>query len=523
MLRAVRYMFLASAIMMHVAVAQSCGNRKAHDAVAVDTLPEIGSVDSVVTMLPDTVFSSASAVDFKVVVVDTLISGTLDSAEDLYDPRLGWLTFRGGQRRDAQPVGRIDANPSSIEVEWTFITDEDYSPTKYGAWGGGTGWTGQPLYVEWPDSITAGFTHGFAKRELIVGSLCGKVYFIDFATGKPTRPEFDTGNPIKGTPSLDPTMNGNLYVGQGVPSHREIGALVYDLFSHEEVDFFGPDSKAPRRWFAYDSSPVRVGRFLFRPGENGMLYKYVVSPGKIRLHSRMRYFVRGRAPGMESSMSVYRNYGYIGDNAGNILCIDLNTLKPLWHYKLPDDVDATPVLTEETDGRPYIYVGCEVEHEGVSKAEFVKLDALNGRRIWSLLTDARRLDTENKHFDGGYYATALPGHGDCSHLIFVPCVLNERGSDGCFQAINRDSGKVVYSLHTPVYAWSSPVGYLDSDNKFYILSADCGGTVRLIEGISGRIAVKKHIGSNFESSPVAVDSTAVVGSRGNSIFKLVIK
>lgn len=519
----IRYIFIGSFVVVLLSASMSCGNRKTNDTECVDTLSGTEYVSPAIKMLPDTVFLSANVVDFKVAVADTLISGALESLENLYASNSGWLTFRGGQHRDAQPLGRIVANPTEIDVLWTFRTAEDYSPTKYGAWGGGTGWTGQPLYVEWPDSLISKFPRGFSKKELIVGSLCGKVYFLDFETGKQTRPEFDTGNPIKGTPSLDPTMNGNLYVGQGVPSHREIGALVYDLFSHKEADFFGPDPKAPRRWYAYDSSPVRVDRFLFRPGENGVLYKYSVSPGNIALHSSMRYFVGGRAPGMESSMSVYRNYGYIGDNAGNILCINLNNLKPVWYYKLPDDVDATPVVTEEADGHAYIYVGCEVEHPGVSKAVFVKLDALNGQCVWKCETAAMRHNTESKHFDGGYYATALPGHGDCSHLIFVPCVLNKDGSDGCFQAINRDSGEVVYAIHTPVYSWSSPVGYLDSDNKFYVLTADCGGTVRLIEGATGRIAVRKHIGNNFESSPVVVDSTAVVGSRGNTIFKLVIR
>lgn len=32
----------------------------------------------------------------------------------------------------------------------------------------------------------------------------------------------------------------------------------------------------------------------------------------------MRYFCRGSSPGIESSMCVYRNYGYVADNHGNL-------------------------------------------------------------------------------------------------------------------------------------------------------------------------------------------------------------
>ena len=50
----------------------------------------------------------------------------------------------------------------------------------------------------------------------MVGSLCGKGYFINYQTGKASRKPLDLGNVVKGTMSLDPELM-NLYVGQGVP------------------------------------------------------------------------------------------------------------------------------------------------------------------------------------------------------------------------------------------------------------------------------------------------------------------
>lgn len=492
------------------------------DSLRSDSLAALA--ESQLEEWPDTVFASASNLTIAFEPTDS-VSGNLESIADLYAHAPGVFTFRGGEHRDADFGGVLDTIPTSITVDWEFHTESDYNPTKFGTWGGGTGWTGQPLYVTWPDSTMAKFRNSglqVAKKEIIVGSLCGEVYFIDYTTGKATRPAVPTLNPIKGTISLDPTLNGNLYVGQGVPSRAEISALTIDLFKNEVTHRFGPDSKAWRHWFAYDSSPIRVGQFLFRPGENGTLYKYLIGEGTLKLHSSVKYKYNGAAPGMEASMAVSRNYGYTADNGGNIICWNLNTLKPVWHYKLPDDADATPVISEEKGG-VYVYVGCEVEHPGVTSAKFVKLDALTGEEIWVNETPARRANVGEKHFDGGFYATPLLGRGDCSDLIFANVVSNTDGQNGSFVAIERATGKTGYSIPLKYYAWSSPVGFLTKGGKQIVFTGDCSGNVYLIDGKEGKILLTQHVGNNFESSPVVVGNTVVVGSRGNSIFRLSIR
>lgn len=487
-----------------------------------------GPARPVCVVLPDTAYASVKAVSYTVTVSDTTIEPQLASTADLYATAPGGMTFRHGPARDAAFGGRLDSVPTRIEVDWEFHTDEDYTPTDYGTWGGGTGWTGQPLYVQWPDSLLsrfrkAGITHpGFSGREIMVGSLAAKVYFIDFVTGKASRPAIDVTNPIKGTMSLDPTLNGNLYVGQGIPAHGQMGAMVLDLFKSKCTHFFGRDPHALRGWGAYDSSPIRVDRFLFRPGENGSIYKFLIGQGTLTLQTVLRYTVAGRAPGIESSMSVYGNYGFTGDNAGNILAINLNTMQPVWHYKLPDDIDATPVVCVEGD-KPYLYVGCEVEHEGVTEAHFVKLDALTGNRIWLNKTPAQRADIGQKHFDGGYYASALPGTGNCKDLIFTNVVQNNDGMNGSFIAYDRATGKQRYSTRLKYYAWSSPVGFVDKNDNMYVVTGDCSGNIYLIDGKDGKIIYRAHVGNNFESSPVVVGNHLVVGSRGKSIYKMTVK
>lgn len=512
----------------------ACGGSKKADAgedtaaAGSDTIVTEQAAD-VVAPLPDTVYESASAVKYKVEIPDTAVSGAISSFADMYADAPGSLMFRKGLMRQADFGGRVSGRPSEIIVDWVFKTDTDNRETKFGTWGGGSGWTGQPLYINWPDSCVEHFckagvplTDNFGKQEIIVGSLACQVYFINFETGKASRPSIPTHNPIKGTASLDPTLNGNLYVGQGVPAEEPFGAMVIDLYKHRQTDFTGRDPKAQRGWGAYDSSPVRVGQFLIRPGENGTIYKYLVAPGRLTLHSALRYTVAGAAPGIESSMSVYRNYGFTADNHGNILAVNLETMRPVWRYTLGDDTDATPVLAVE-DGKPYLYVGCEIDRQNSGTARFVKLDALNGAEVWKAETPGRRIDINSKHFDGGFYATALLGYGNCKDLVFANCVTNLDGQNGEFVAFNRNDGSIVYRTRLKHYSWSSPVGFINENDELFVVTGDTYGNIYLINGIDGKIIYTKAVGNNFESSPVVVGNSLVVGSRGNSIFKMTLK
>ena len=514
-------------------ILSSCGHRSSGssdssdsmtDSVADQTLAELP--EPIVSELPDTPQPTAADVTFRVIVKDSTVSAEVDPASDLYSTAPGALTFRGNLRRDADFGGRVKGRPEKIVTEWVFETATDDRDTDYGRWGGGTGWTGQPLFVEWPAELLERFKQAgvmsseASPREIIVGSLASEVYFIDYETGKASRRPLSTTNPIKGTVSLDPTLNGNLYVGQGVPAEQPFGAMTFNLMTHTLTSMFDRDPGAERGWGAYDSSAIRTGRFLFRPGENGTLYKWLVEPdGTTRLHSLLRYRVGGSAPGMEASMSVYRNYGYVADNHGNILCINLSTLRPIWHYTTDDDSDATPVVTEE-DGRSYVYVCSEIDRQGEGTARFAKLDALTGKPVWERRIEGQRADVDEKHFDGGFYASPLPGQGNASGLIFANCVLNTDGRNGQLMAFDRATGATRWATPLSYYSWSSPVGFLNEDNEMFILTGDCAGNLYIVDAATGRIITRRRVGNNFESSPVVTGNTAVVGSRGRTIYKV---
>ena len=208
--RRVRLGLLAACILCAYSFTMACGNRNAK--VAVTPEENLDSVIVELKRLPDTCYASAKTLSWDVTVHDTSTAGTLQYLYDPYeDTTWNVLTFRGGQRRDMPKAGQLDTIPSLLQIVWQFETEYDRDSTQFGTWGGGSGWTGQPLYVDW------GEREGYpSKQEILVGSLCGRVYRLDFQTGEPSRDDIFIGNVLKGTLSLDPDLNGLLYVGHGV-------------------------------------------------------------------------------------------------------------------------------------------------------------------------------------------------------------------------------------------------------------------------------------------------------------------
>ena len=196
-------LFLSVAVLLVV----GCTGRTAKENEQSDSVAVELSMEEL--MLPDTSYASVEAVKYVVENTDSLAHPMKDF-DDRYEKANGVFAFRKNLLRNASFGGKVKGTPSSIDIAWEFVTDYDTTHTKFGTWGGGSGWTGQPLYVNWTDEQMAalkqspGLTANFGREEIIVGSLCGKGYFINYQTGKASRQPLDLGNVVKGTVSLDP-------------------------------------------------------------------------------------------------------------------------------------------------------------------------------------------------------------------------------------------------------------------------------------------------------------------------------
>lgn len=441
----------------------------------------------------------------------------------------GILTFRGNSFRTSPSYGTISAHSSSLEKLWSFRTS-------YLNWGGGCGWTGQPLIIKWPNEIKSimNLNDEFKNKndfvEVICASLDGKVYFLDLDTGQQTRKPINTHNVIKGTPSLDPRGYPLLYVGQGLNTTGQIGYRIYNLITGELLYFInGSDKLAFRNWGAFDGSPLINGESdtLILGGENGILYILKLNT-KFDIHNKIisvspetiKYRYKSTDTfelGIENSVAAYKNLIYFADNTGTIQCVDLNSLQPVWSFFNTDDTDATLTLSIE-DGFPYIYTGNEVDKQGSSGTCYLrKLDALTGDLIFEYPVHAYSIIGSNP-INGGMLSTNIVGKNDIDNLCIFTIARYKNMNSGLIIALNKNTGKEVWRYEMPYYAWSSPVDIYDSNGKSYIIQCDSVGNMFLIEGSTGKILNKINLGSNIEGSPAVYKNTVILGTRGGLFY-----
>jgi outer membrane protein assembly factor BamB len=441
----------------------------------------------------------------------------------------GVLTFRGGPRRDGGAYGDRRMREQRLEIAWRFKTSPG-TPR----WGGGAGWTGQPVLVRWPD-VVRHMMPALKERifdptlvEVIQGSLDGKVYFLDLRTGRPTRPPLVTGNPIKGSVSLDPRGWPLLFVGQGIPSGRPIGLRIYALTSMREVFFLpGRDPDARRPWGAFDSSGLvnRLTDTFLVGGENGLVY--VVELGTrfdpmaqtLEVSPRLlRYrFGAGEKLGIENSLAVDGALAWFADNGGEIQALDLRTFRPAWALEAGDDTDASLVVEPTAEG-PVLYTASEVDLQGVAgAARLRKLDGRTGAIAWERGVACRGERGGEKEVQAGVFSTPVVGRDDLADRVIF--TLSRCPDRGAMVALAKDDGRELWRRPLRTDAWSSPTAVRDAAaGKTWILQADRAGRLLLVDGADGRVASTLQLDANVEASPAVFDDLAVVGTRGGTIY-----
>lgn len=443
--------------------------------------------------------------------------------------------FRGNNYRNAPSRGKIKGKPIAIKLDWKFTTRYDDTKTTYGIWGGGSGWTGQPLVVKWSKKqkqrlgiIDTNFINDDNALEVIVGSLSGDIYFINFSTGDSTRLHLSIDGPIKGTPSVDPRKNGLLYVGQGINRNGRFGAYVFNMFTGKEVMFqTGADNNAHITWGAFDSNPLidyKTGT-AFWPAENGQIYTLQSKDGSApKVVRKFKYKGKNtKRNGIESSMATIDHYGFFADNDGNIICIDLITMEPQWENDNYDDTDASIVVDREKDNY-FLYIGNEVDKRGDSAiANLRKIDAATGREIWHIDRVCYGYPVMNKTNSGGVLATPLIGKHKSNDLVIGIFSRINKQHKGELVAVDKITGKERYNFPLDAYSWASPVDFYDEKGNMYLFVTDVWGTVYILNGASGKLIYKEKIGATFESSPVIINDRIIVGARGRSIlsFKII--
>lgn len=447
----------------------------------------------------------------------------------------GIVTFRGDNFRSGAAYGTAAVSSKTLTKAWSKSTS-GLSDTD-GIYWSGSGWTGQPLIVKWPEAtrknISAMYDWAREKEglvEVIYATLDGHVYFYELTSGEYTREPLNLGFNYKGAGALDPRGYPILYVGSGVDSvNGRSRVKVVNLIDNSVMFEFGHNETfANRGWHMFDSSPLVSAETdqLIYPGENGILYiihlntKYNEQTGELSVdpdnivkwkyngtRSGSRYWL-----GVESSAAIINNYIFLADNGGNLMCLDLNTLELVWVQDVLDDTNCSPVVDVE-DGHPYIYISTSFHYGwrsySTAAIPIFKIDAETGEIVWR--TDYTCYTVQD--LSGGVQGTISVGKNKLSDMIFVPIARTPGASSGTLAALKKDTGEVVWEKETSMYSWSSPVDFYDADGNGYLLYCNSGFNMFLIDGKTGEQLDYMNLGGNIEASPAMYGNYAVVGTR----------
>lgn len=465
-----------------------------------------------------------------------------------YSDTPGIVTFRGDNLRSGGAYGTAQTENKKLSIAWSLETGKLEKGYGKGYWTG-SGWTGQPLIMRWSEQQKANMNLSPEAKadpdftEAIYSTMDGKVYFIDVNTGKKTREEISVGLPFKGAGAIHPSLP-ILHLGPGDsgPDKRTqyARAYLYSLTNGEKLLEYGggPDPFAIRVFHGFDSSPIfdKKTDTLIEPSENGILYtmrlnSYFDEEGNIKINPseqvKLRYSTSRSSEekywlGMEDSAVVWRNYIYIADNGGNLMCIDINTMNIIWAQDVVDDTNGSPVFSVE-DGAPYIYIATSL-HWSASRlfklgdVPIFKINAITGEYVWK----RTYLCNTVAGISGGIQATCVCGRGNISDLVIFPVARTPQVRSGYLVALDKKTGKEVWKLKMRRYAWSSPVAVYDKDDNAVIIIGDCEGKLLLVDGKTGRILDSIELGANIEATPAVYNDTIVIGTRGQKIFGIKI-
>ena len=460
----------------------------------------------------------------------------------------GIATFRGNNYRNSASYGTAKVEQEKLNIAWTVET----RALAGGRWTG-SGWTGQPLIVQWDDATRANMNLYADKKaksglvEVIYATLDGHIYFLDLADGSYTRDPIDVGMCFKGAGALDPRGYPLMYVGSGdAVGDKQPRMFIISLIDGSILFEYGYDDPQSLRtdnenWCAFDSSPLVHAETdtLIWPGESGILYTiqlnavYDKEAGTVSVDPsnivKTRY-AAGRSGsesywyGYEPSCVIVENYLYVAENGGLFYCVDLNTMELIWAQDTKDDNNSTPVFERISEKEGYLYTAPSLHwtknENSQGSISIYKLDAITGEIVWEYPINVHTISGVS----GGIQSTPVLGQPGTSLEGLIIYTVSRTPSEyaGILLALDTETGEKVWELSMENYAWSSPVAIYEADGTGYIVACDSAGYAMLVNGATGAKLNTLFLGGLVEASPAVYENTLVVGTRTKQIqgFKI---
>ena len=462
----------------------------------------------------------------------------------------GVLTYRGNAFRQNASVGTV-SGISEMVLAWTAEAGsvKGSSSTYYGI-----GWTGQPAIIKWSKEVRSATNIVEEKREttalkeVIVAGMDGKIYFLDLADGQPTRKAINLGYPMRGTPSLHPLGYPIMTVGQYgrkmASGTGDIGLRFYNLLTQKQ-DYWidGLDGKANRPYNgvgAFDTSALidPNSDTLVAIGTNGMLYtavlntEYSVADQKVTINPSvvsMKSRTKGQADkytAVQSSPAMYGSYVYYADMKGILRCVDTTTMTTVWAVDTGDAVEAAIALDMDEDGSLWLYTANTLDTRSAKRADVTirRYNALTGEESWALPVNS--VKANNKMIPGAM-ASPVIGQNELSNLVyFTLSNVSSAGAEAVFGgtgdtagvllALDKTTGRVVWSHQLDAYSYSSPVAVYGEDGQGWIIQASSSGLITLMDGLTGTVVNTLKVEGTIDASPAVYNDTLVIGTTGKN-------
>ena len=473
-------------------------------------------------------FSSALKVNGKDTTSFTRSEALNFGRDNEYSALPGITTFGGNNYRNSFAYGVATISDKRLREQWTKTIGA------LGNWSG-TGWTGQPLLVQWPVETVAVMNvkqsfkdAGTPLTEVIYPAMDGNIYFLDLETGNPTRDPINSGIVQKGTACVDPRGYPLLYVGQGIPVENEEGnpaayVRVYSLISGEQIGQFGGfDWFSRRTWQAYDGSPMIANDTLVYGGENGIFYtvklnaEFDAAAGTVSINPdgliKTRYEATGysrddtagsRWYGMESSVSAFRNYAFFTDNGGRLQCVDLNTMAIKYVVDVTDESDSSVVIDESySENTFYLYTGSQTRTKGSDLPEGYgysyqrKINGLTGAIVW----EKRWIcSTGDASASGGIVATPHVGHGQINNLVIYSFSLAALSGSNTSATATDTPDPAATASAEGTQSTTETLPQTNADGSYTI-----GGRIVAYDKATGAIIWSIEQTNDYWASPVVV-------------------
>jgi hypothetical protein len=424
---------------------------------------------------------------------------------------VGLTMFRGNPTRTFYGTGPISDAP---QVAWTYPESgmclESTNKGETTVWCG-MGWTGQPAVWEREDGVT----------ELIFGAYDGAVHFVNAETGQETRPEFQTGDLIKGSVTIDPDGFPLLYTGS---RDNKLRIIALDRETPTELwslDAYAVDGIWNDDW---DANPLIIDDMMYEGGENGWFFAYQLnrgydSNGNVTVNPEVKFSMRSWNQeqldnlgdvevSVENSTVAYEDRVYFGNSGGRIIGLDVSDVRNgnapiVFDYWAGGDVDATLVVDEEG----YVYASIEYEPSQMGSSieinrqqevgQLLKLDPYTDGDplVWGINVAVAE--------DSGLWATPALHDG----------MLYTNTHTGSLIAVDTVNGEIVWRDDTVGWhSWSSPSVVDDT-----LVVATCSGDLRgysLADPRAPQRTWSVVLGEScLEATPAIWNGTMYLGSR----------